>query len=415
MTSTNWAGNLNYAAASFHRPQSVDELSEVVAAAPLARALGSRHSFNHIADTTGAHISLERMPAELTIDQAARTVTVNAGARYGEFAERLDAAGFAVHNLASLPHISVAGAIATGTHGSGDSNPSLAAAVAGVEMVKADGTLVVMRRGEPDFDGVVVALGMLGILTRISLDIVPAFKVRQDVYENLAWSSLADNFDAITSSAYSVSLFTHWGDEGITQAWRKSRVDAAADLDDRFFGATRAKREMHPLPDVSAENTTQQLGVAGPWWDRLPHFRLGFTPSNGEELQSEYLMPRRHALAAVEAIRGIAARLRPHLFVSELRTMAADDLWLSPALHEDCAGIHFTWRQHIPEVSALLPLVDAALAPFDARPHWGKVFETDRDRLAELYPKLPVFRDLAARMDPDAVFRNDFVDRWIGR
>ena len=416
MTSQNWAGNLRYAATEFHRPRSVDELSELVSATPSAKALGSRHSFNRIADTAGAHFSLELMPRELAIDPESRTVTVNAGARYGEFVEQLDAAGWAVHNLASLPHISVAGAIATGTHGSGDRNGSLATAVAALELVTADGALITARRGEPDFDGMVVALGALGILTRITLDIEPAFDVRQDVYENLPWSSLAENFDAITSSAYSVSLFTHWAEEeGISLAWRKSRTDGQAgqQFGADFFGATRARRELHPLPDVPAENTTKQLGAAGPSWNRLPHFRLEFTPSNGEELQSEYLVPRRHALAAIDAVRGIAARIRPHLFVSELRTIAADELWLSPSFGEDSVGFHFTWRQHIDEVTALLPQLDAVFAPFDARPHWGKVFETDADRLAALYPRLPAFRALAAGLDPEGKFRNGFLKRWI--
>ncbi len=412
-TGGNWAGNVRYAARELHEPSTVDDLRRLVAATPKARALGSRHSFNRIADTSGAQFSLERMPHELTVDADARTVTVNAGARYGEFVERLDARGWAVRNLASLPHISVAGAIATGTHGSGDRNGSLAASVAALELVTADGELLTARRGDPEFDGMVVSLGALGIATRVTLDIVPAFEIQQYVYENLPWATLAENFDAITSSSYSVSLFTHWSDEGITQTWRKSRVDADDSFGSNFFGATSAPRQRHPLPDVPAENTTRQLGVAGAWWNRLPHFRLEFTPSNGQELQTEYLVPRRHALAAIEAIRALGPRLQPHLLISELRTIAADELWLSPSYGEHSVGIHFTWRQHIPEVTELLPHLDAAFAPFSARPHWGKVFETDAAHLAALYPLLPAFRNLAARLDPDGKFRNDLLDRWI--
>lgn len=413
MTRTNWAGNLTYGAVGLREPASTDELAAVVAGAPRVRALGSRHSFNRIADTDGLQVSVARLPAEIEVDSADRQVAVSAGLRHGEIVERLDRAGWALNNLASLPHISVAGAIATGTHGSGDRNGSLASAVAGIEMVTADGRHMSVRRGDPDFAGMVVALGRLGIVTRVILDIEPTYEIRQDVYEGLSWESLAANFDAITSSAHSVSLFTSWEGIGIHQAWLKSRTDGASTPPDELFGAVPATRAVHPLPGVAAESTTQQLGVAGPWWDRLPHFRLDFTPSNGEELQTEYLVPRDHALAAIDAVRALAPRIQPHLFVTELRTIAADELWLSPSHTVDCVAIHFTWRQHIPEVDALLPDLDATLAPYGARPHWGKVFETDHARLATAYPRLGEFRALAERLDPEGKFANELTSGWL--
>lgn len=412
MTGTNWAGNLTYGASKLLEPTSVDELCEIVATEPLVRGLGSRHSFNPIADTTGVQVSVAALPAVIEVDPAARQVTVSAGLRYGELVEELDRAGWALHNLASLPHISVAGAIATGTHGSGDHNGSLASSVAALELVTGDGSVLRVRRGDPDFAGMVVSLGCLGIVTQVTLDIVPTFQVRQDVYEGVSWESIADNFDAITASAYSVSMFTDWGDAGAGQAWLKSRADVTPPAD--FFGASPATRELHPLPDESAEFTTRQLGAPGVWWDRLPHFRLGFTPSNGEELQTEYLVPRFHALAAIDAVRSLAAAIRPHLFVSELRTIAADDLWLSPSHDVDSLGIHFTWRMHVPEVTALLPALDDALAPFSARPHWGKVFRSDRAHLDTAYPRISDFRSLAERLDPTATFRNAQTSEWLG-
>jgi xylitol oxidase len=418
MTSANWAGNYFYRASALHRPTSIAEVQEFVAAAQQVKALGSRHSFNDVADSAGVQLSLEAMPTELSLDAAGHTVTVNAGARYGDFAEQLAHEGFAVHNLASLPHISVAGAVATGTHGSGDGNGNLPSAVAGLEFVLADGSLLTVRRGEPDFDGMVVALGALGVVTRVTLDVEPSFEVRQDVYENLPWHTLAEHFDEITSAAYSVSLFTNWSDSGINQVWLKSRPDAGPDAgasaagDAAFFGATLATRQLHPLPDVSAESTTEQGGVPGPWWNRLSHFRLDFTPSKGEEIQTEYLFGREHAVAAIEAIRALGPQLAPHLYISEVRTMKADELWLSPAFGRDTAAIHFTWKRE-DAVLALLPLIDAALAPFNARPHWGKVFEMDAARFDSLYPKLPAFRQLADRLDPQGKFRNDYLRRTI--
>lgn len=415
MTSTNWAGNLTYSTTSLERPTSVDELVSLVVGSPSLRALGSRHSFNRVADTAATQVSVAALPPRFDLDPVGGTVTVGAGARYGEFVEQLDAAGFALHNLASLPHISVAGAIATGTHGSGDRNGSLASAVAAIELVTADGAVRTIRRGDDDFAGSVVSLGVLGIVTAVTLDLQPRFDVRQDVFTGLAWTELLEHYDDITASGYSVSLFTAWTDDGIDLAWIKSRMDAAspAIAEPEFFGAARSGREHHPLPDLSAENTTSQLGVPGAWWDRLPHFKLGFTPSNGEEVQSEFLVPRRHAVDAIEAVRAFGPRIGPHLFVAELRTVAADDLWLSPTHTEDCLGIHFTWKQHEAEVDALVAEIGSALEPFGARPHWGKVFDEHAVDVAALYPRLDDFRALAARFDPTGRFRNDFVDRLL--
>lgn len=410
MTSTNWAGNLRYSATSLLRPGSIEELQELVAREDHVRALGSRHSFNTVADTEFTQVSLAGIPIDLVIDADSRTATVGAGARYGAFVEELATAGWAIHNLASLPHISVGGAIATSTHGSGDRNGSLAAAVAAIDLVTADGSIRRLTRGDADFDGAVVSLGALGVVARVALDLEPSFDVRQDVFENVPWEGLRDDYDAITSSAYSVSLFTTWGDDGITQAWLKSRTGGTDATE--FFGGERATSQLHPLPGISGDSTTEQLGVSGPWWNRLAHFKLEFTPSNGEEIQTEYLVPRRGAAAAIEAVRELAPRFRDLLYISELRSIAADDLWLSPTFHEDCVGFHFTWKR-MPEVDALLPHLDAAFAPFAGRPHWGKVFAADPARIAGLYPRLADFRELADRLDPAGKFRNPFVDRWV--
>jgi xylitol oxidase len=413
VTGTNWAGNLTYAATTLHEPSTVDELVDIVRGAPHLRALGSRHSFNHIADTDAAQVSVARLPVVVDVDASAREVTVSAGLRYGELVEQLDREGWALPNLASLPHISVGGAISTGTHGSGDCNGSLASAVAALRFVTADGELRHARRGDDDFDGMVVGLGVLGILTAVTLDIVPTFEVRQDLFEHLPWSDVVEHFDAITSSAYSVSMFTDWSDGGPHQVWTKSRADVAPVT--QLFGARLATAELHPLPGVDAGATTRQLGLAGPWWDRLPHFRLEYTPSDGNELQTEYLVPRDVALEAIGAVRGLREQLAPILLVSEIRTIARDDLWLSPSHSVDCVALHFTWRLDVPAVEAFLPSLDDALAPFAARPHWGKVFTTTPERLLAAYPRLPQLRALAERLDPAGTFRNELTDTWLAR
>jgi xylitol oxidase len=409
---TNWAGNHAYGTAVLHRPATLEQLRELAAGAPRIHVLGSRHSFNAIADSD-ALVSLDALPPDVRVDRERGTVSFGAGLRYGELAAALDAEGLALHNLASLPHISVAGAIATGTHGSGDASGSLASAVAGIELVTSDGELLSVARGEPDFDGLVVGLGALGAVARLTLDVEPAYDVRQRVFEGLAWNALLEHFDAIAASADSVSVFTSWGDE-VDQVWLKRRVTPAPeDVRGEFFGARAATAEHHPILGDDPVNCTPQLDLPGPWWDRLPHFRMGFRPSHGEELQSEYLVARPHATAAIEALRALGDRIRPLLRVTEIRTIAGDRLWMSPAYGRDSAAFHFTWVRDEAAVEEVLAAVEAALAPFDARPHWGKVFVARAATIAPLYERLPHFARLAGRLDPRGAFRNDWLEERV--
>ena len=413
---TNWAGNHRYAAASVVRPRSVEEVQEVVAAADRVRALGSRHSFTDLADTTGTLLSLADVPVEIDIDPSRRSVTVSGGCTYGRLAEAVHARGWALATMASLPHISIAGAVATGTHGSGDRTGSLAAAVHALEVVGADGERQWWRRGDPDFDGAVVALGALGVVTRVALDIEPTFTMRQDAFTDLPWPTSAESLDAVTGAADSVSLFTTWQGEAIDQVWLKSRATSSGGSRSvrTPAGATPARSVLHMLPGGDVEAITEQGGVVGQWHERLPHFRMTHTPSRGEELQSEYLVPRGRALESFEAMRSLAPRLAPVLQVSEIRTVAADDLWLSPASGHDVVGLHFTWWRDADAVSAVLPLIEAALLPLGARPHWGKCFVAHRDGLEDLYPRMADFRTLRDRVDPTGCFGNAFLDRAIG-
>ncbi len=335
---TNWAGNITFSAGRIHKPASLAELQRLVAGSGCVRALGTGHSFSPIADTPGDLVSVADLPKIMTVDADRATVTVSAGVRYGELAPHLHTAGYALRHLASLPHISVAGACATGTHGSGNSNGNLATAVSAMEMITADGDVITMSR-EADgdrFRGAVVGLGALGIVTGLSLDIVPAFDIRQYVYE-----------------------------------------------------------------------------MPGPWHERLPHFRLDFTPSAGDELQSEYLMPRRFAADAMRAIVSIRDQVAPVLRISEIRTVAADDLWLSPSYQQDSVAIHFTWLNDVPAVTPVLARIEDRLAPFGARPHWAKLFTTSPAAVSRLYERLPDFRRLLRSHDPAGKFRNKLVDTYV--
>lgn len=400
----NWAGNYEFEAARLHAPRSIEELQEAVSGARRVKAIGTRHSFNDIADTAEDLVSVERL--NRVISEEEDRVWIEPGIRYGDLAQHLARSGRTLANFASLPHISVGGSVATATHGSGVKNPNLAGAVKAVQMVKADGSLETFRQGEDArFEAAVVNVGALGIVTGLVLETVPMFEVAQTVYEGLPWKSLESELDAVLSGAYSVSLFHDWKGDLVPQVWVK-RTEGESRPD--YFGAKAADGPRHPLPDMPTENCTEQMGVYGPAPDRLPHFRMRFTPSGGEELQSEFILPREHAFAALSALDEIRDRIAPLLFVTEVRTAAADRLWLSPMYEREGVCVHFTWRPMEPEVRALLPEIEARLAPLAARPHWGKI---SIGRVDGLYPRLDEFRALAREMDPQGKFRNAYLER----
>jgi alditol oxidase len=413
MLEKNWAGNYTYTASRLHRPTTLEALRELVVRARAIKVLGSRHSFNGIADTEEDLVSLERFDQIGEVDPVRRTVTIGAGVRYGQLAARLQASGYALHNLASLPHISVAGACATGTHGSGDRLGNLAVAVSGVELVTADSEVKAFTRERhgAEFHGVVVGLGALGAVTRLTLDVEPSYQLRQDVYRNLSLSALEAHFDEVTSSGDSVSLFTDFREERFTQVWLKRRVEPgeSSSTPSTWLGATLALEPLHPLEGHDASNVTEQLGRVGPWHERLPHFRLEHTPSIGAELQSEYLVPRVHALRALRSLFDVGSRIAQVVQISEVRTVAADDLWMSPCYERDSVGIHFTWKPDWAAVRELLPILEARLEPFQARPHWGKLFSMPARRVASLYERHSDFRALVETFDPRGKFRNAFL------
>ena len=408
----NWAGNLTFSTNRLYSPASAEEVRHVVMSCAKLRALGSRHSFNRIADSTQNQISLLKLD-EITLDEQARTVTVGAGVTYGKLAPVIDARGYALHNLASLPHISVAGAIATATHGSGVHNGNLATAVSGLEIVTADGGTLKLSRAKDGerFKAAVVGLGSLGVVTRVTLDVQPTYQVAQSVYEKLSLDHLKAHLDEIFSSGYSVSVFTDWQNHQGTQVWIKRRL-APGDKNEwasEFFGAKLATQKLHPLAGHDAESCTEQQGIPGPWYERLPHFRMNFTPSSGKELQTEYLIPRSRGYEAILAVETLRDRITPHLFITELRTIAADDLWMSTAYRRDSLAIHFTWKPEWPEVSQVLPLIEKQLEPFDARPHWGKLFAMAPSQLQSRYAKLAEFEAMLKHLDPTGKFRNEFI------
>ncbi|MEI9980866.1 MAG: FAD-binding protein [Edaphobacter sp.] len=410
---TNWAGNYTYRATHLDVPANVEQVKKEILAHARVKALGARHSFNSIADSSEEHISLKQFDG-MELDEKSRTVTVGAGVTYGQLAPYLDVRGFAVHNMASLPHISVVGACATGTHGSGSTNGNLSTAVRAMEMVTANGDTVTLSKDllQESFAGTVVGLGALGVITKITLEVEPAFQMTQVVYEDLSFSQLEENLEAIFASGYSVSLFTDWQKHRATQVWIKQKTEpgVAGDVASDFYGAKPARRKMHPIADHSAESCTEQMGVPGPWFERLPHFKMNFTPSSGAELQTEYFVPRAAGYGAIAAVEELRDQITPHLFITEFRTIAADELWMSPAYQRDSMAIHFTWKPEWEAVRKVLPQIEEKLTPFGVRPHWAKLFTLKPAVVQEQYARLKAFRALAGTYDPTGRFRNEFLD-----
>jgi len=412
----NWSGNLTYSTHNVTSPASVAEVQALVKKTGKLKVLGTRHCFNSIADSKDNLLSTKNLNKIISIDTKAHTVTVEAGIKYGELAPYLDGHGYALHNLASLPHISVGGACATATHGSGVKNKNLSSAVSGLEMVMADGSLHTLSGKDGDaFNAAVVGLGALGVVTKVTINLKPTFTMRQFVYEKMPMSQLKDHFEKIVSAGYSVSLFTDWQSDTINEVWIKDPEQGGTDFSKQkdFYGGKAATKNMHPIAAVSAENCTEQMGVAGPWYERLPHFKMGFTPSSGVELQSEYFVPRHNAVDAILAVSRLRNEIGPHLMITEIRTIDADDLWMSPCYKQSCVTVHFTWKQDWPAVSKLLPKIEKELAPYKARPHWGKLFTMTPAVLHTQYPKLPEFKKMIALYDPKGKFINNFLSTNI--
>ena len=410
----NWAGNLSFGASSWHTPSSIEALQELVHATPKIRAVGTRHSFNEVANSQHALVSMERLNQVVSLDRENLTVTVEAGIRYGELSQYLNRHGFALHNLASLVHIGVAGACATATHGSGIHNGCLSTAVASLDILKPNGESVrLSREKDPEmFNGTVVGLGALGIITRLTLDIEPAFQVQQQIYEELPFAEMASHFEEIMSAAYSVSLFTDWAGETVNQVWLKHRMNdqQLRTFPADFFGALPAKEKVHPVAGFSAESCTDQMGVPGDWHERIQHFRLDFTPSAGDELQSEFLLPLESAIPALNAIKSLGPKISPLLYTSEIRTVAADDLWLSMAYGRPSVCIHFTWKSDWGGVKPVLKEIENRLRTFDARPHWGKISMLSPSYIRAQYPKFEQFLALKNSVDPSRKFENAFLN-----
>lgn len=411
--STNWGGNITFNGSIISAPTQIDELRELIASAQTCRLLGSRHSFNRISDAPTI-INTAKLPATFSVSPDATTVTASGWATYAWLAAQLSAHDLALKNMASLPHISIAGAISTGSHGSGNTNQNLAASVARMEIIGGDGEVVQLTRGDDDFDGAVVGLGVLGLTTEVTLDVVPAFDVEQHVFDGPSLDVLVERVDDVLASGYSVSVFTEWAGQA-NQIWVKHRVgdDIAAGSRAFLDSLKPAAVRRHPIIELDATGCTEQLGVPGPWFERLPHFQMGFEPSAGDEIQSEFFVDRRNAAAAIDAMAGIGEQIADALMIGEIRTVAGDTLWMSPHVGRDTLAFHFTWHPGQGAAEDAARAVAVALEPFGVRPHWGKVFAHDLLDLTS-YEHTTTFLSLVDRFDSTGTFRNDWFESIFG-
>jgi xylitol oxidase len=411
----NWAGNYTYKAAETKFVSTVEEMRRTILGLKKAKALGTQHCFNDIADTSGTQLCTQKMNQVLELDTQEQTVLVGSGIKYGTLGKYLHQRGWALHNLASLPHISVGGSCATATHGSGISNGNLATAIRGFEWLTVEGQLLwVDPKSDPEmFYAGGVSMGVLGFMTKIKLAIQPTFEVEQRVYEQLPMAALENHFDEIMGAGYSVSFFTHWLNKTIDQVWVKSRVGEIRHDPNDFYGATPAMVDLHPIKVNSPVNCTSQLGSPGPWHERLPHFRMDFTPSNGDELQSEYFVPRSLAFEALMAVESLRDQISPILYVTEVRCIASDEFWMSTAYQRESVAIHFTWKPMYKEVMVVLPMIEGVLKPFGVRPHWGKIFTLSSDYLREQYSNFDAFLRLKGKLDPEGILTNDYVKKFL--
>ena len=402
----NWSENVDFNDRAYLQPESLAELQELIRTNQKIRARGTAHCFNEIANTSSYAINLAKMPKTITVDPEKKSVLVAAGLTYGELAPVLHAQGWALSNMASLPHISIAGSISTGTHGSGSQNQNLANQVLALDLVTAEGELRHIDRTNPAFNALVVGLGLGGIVYQYELKIEPTYEIRQVIYPEIPLDVLQRNFDQIMGTAYSVSYFTDWSSAQVGNLWCKFRDHEV--IPESVGGSTKADKKYHPIPSVDPVACTEQLGAEGDWHDRLSHFKLEFTPSVGEEIQSEFFIDRKDASAAIEAVAQLGAEITPLLWITELRTIAADNLWLSGAFERDTLAIHFTWKKE-DAIYPVIAKVEAALRPFNYRPHWGKVFTADAGYLEGVYPKINEFKALVEALDPTKKFENSFT------
>ena len=429
----NWAKTVYYNH-TIHYPKTVEEIQHILQYHAKIRVLGSMHSFNNITklpqEFNGVYISMSNMNQVIKCCRGER-VTIQPGITFGELGEYLHERNFGFHNMASLPHITVGGAISTGTHGAGVFNGNLASHVMQVKLISADGKLRTYRIGQdPEFQHIPVSFGLAGIIVEIELDIVPDYDIQQCIYENLPFNTIKkSDYKTAFSSAYSFSIFTQWKNRKFTSIWAKYRLRKGRNGNEESImidcpdmnKIKPSSNKVHPLPGGDTSFVSGGIGknYKEPGYVGLPHFLMEGVPSQGEELQSEYFVSSHMFDVVIEVLFHHFEenpKLYDLLYVSEMRFVAGDKLTLSPQhVLGSSIGFHFTWKKEFDQVVDALKGIENVLKPYNALPHMGKLFTMTGRELEGKYGQrnLRAFQSFVAPLDPLKKFVNPFLQNLI--
>jgi FAD/FMN-containing dehydrogenase len=406
------------------QPRDIDELARIVRDAKRVRAVGAAHSWSPAIVTDDTLISLDAMRAVLELDRATMQVTVQGGMRLRELNAYLASQGLALANLGSIDSQSVAGVIATGTHGTGKNFRCISAQVARLELIDGTGRNVVLERGQPDFDGAVVGLGALGVVHAVTFDVVEAFRLH-DITGLAPFDHVIENIDEHVASA---DHFKVWwfvpDDKAIVYRFRRTHEPANDSRIRRWIKervvAVAAYRSLLVVGHLSGRRWIPSINrylnrEAGRALDRIAHSHVGFlTPIPPVHSESEWAFDLRDAKPLLREYRKLLPGAgHSYNFIQELRFSKADDLWLSPAYQRDSIWLSL-YNIDRRNWGAQLAKFEAFGRANGGRPHWGKEAAFDREYLRSQYTRLDDFAALAARFDPDRKFRNRWLDQILG-
>jgi FAD-linked oxidoreductase len=431
----NWAGNQAMAPAVVERPASTEQVTDVVSRATAAgrrvKAIGSGHSFTGIGLTDGVLLDLSRLSGVLAVDRDAHRVTVGAGTTLRRLNADLAALGLGLTNMGDVDRQTAAGAISTGTHGTGRSSGAIATQVVALELVLADGSVVTCSPSSHSglFSAARVALGALGVLTAVTLQAEPAFLLRA-VERPRPLEEVLDGFDDFVAAHDHAEFF--WfphTDVALTKA--NDRVDGPAAplprpralledevLGNGVFGAVcrlgAARPALVPRLNRVAARTMGERTYTAPAPDVFT------SPRRVRFREMEYAVPRADLVPVVRELRGLPERERLRVsFPVEVRVAPADDVPLSTASGRDTAyvAVHVYAGEAAPRAGGLDPWLATAERVVDAvggRPHWGKLHSQDASTLRPRYPGFDAFLALRDRLDPAGAFSNAYLDRVLG-
>lgn len=430
---SNWSGTVAWDDCEVLEPTTIGELQSIIAYSPKVRVIGSAHSFTPLVRSSGrvkpTLLSLRHIPRTWSLDEKKKTVTVDAATTYSELCHALDKTGFALPNTSSLSHFQIAGAIATATHGSSGSRngrltrSGLADTVVGLEIVGPDGTIRNVNKGHPQFSSSVVSLGMVGVVTRVTLSLVDDYDVIQRVYGK--WpptptgtlSAFLSSLPKTIAQFDSFSAFVKWNvdDFGLLIGRKqvpRGATDSASTTDPRLITG--------PIQGFLGQGDFATTGV-GRWCDKMFLWKNNGSPFVSQpELQIAHFVPFRDVERALHATRKVVSTWGDEVLYCELRAVRGDEHLLSPysadAPKPDSFSISHSLdaRLGVEKVRQRASELESVLRPYQVRPHWGKLTAMTASDLKEAYGlKLKRFQEVQQQVDPNRKFTNDYLEHLL--